>query len=324
MHLREELSALIEDYITSLEFPGRPAALYDPIRYSLEGGGKRVRPLLALLACQAFGGRVRDALPLAAAVEVFHNFTLLHDDVMDNADMRRGRPSVHARWGEDTAILSGDVMMIYAYKLLARSPQHLVAGLLEQFNRMGAEVCEGQQFDMDFQSQDLVTEAEYMEMIALKTAALMARPAQMGAMIAGASDEDCAAMYRFGFELGLAFQLQDDLLDSYSDDPCFGKKVGGDIIEGKKSFLAVTASLRGDEAERERLAALLADGVMDEAAKVAQVRALYDGLDIRALTGAGIGKHLAQAVAALEGIETRAARLVPLRELAEGMAGRKK
>ncbi len=320
MHTREQLSSLIDRYIAQLELPARPERLYDPIRYSLEGGGKRLRPLVLLMTCDALGGEVADALPLAAAVEVFHNFTLLHDDIMDNAPVRRGKPAVHARWSANTAILSGDVMLIYAYRLLAMAGP----GVLDEFNRMGTEVCEGQQHDMDFEGRDMVCEGEYMEMIALKTAALIARAVKMGAMAAGASAENCGRLYRFGYELGLAFQLQDDLLDSYSDDPSFGKKVGGDIIEGKKSFLTVTAMRLGSDEVRSRLSALLADRAMDDAGKVARVRAIYDTLGVRQVTGGRIREHILLAVEALESVEAPAGRLAPLRELALSLLDRKK
>ncbi len=324
MHTREELSRLTENYLSALPFPARPDTLYAPIRYSLQEGGKRLRPVLMLLAGEAFGGQAEDMLPAAAAVEVFHNFTLLHDDIMDNAALRRGKPTVHVRWGANTAILSGDAMLIYAYRLLAQSPAALLPGLLEQFNRMAAEVCEGQQYDMDFEQRTTVTEAEYMEMISLKTAALIARGAVMGTMMAGASKEDCDGIYRFGQELGLAFQLQDDLLDSYSDNPSFGKQVGGDIIEGKKSFLTLKALETSDQAKRSELTTLLTDPAMDPVRKVQRVREIYDSLGIRQMAEKEIASRIERSLKALEGLKASPEGLEALHRLATGMTGRHK
>ncbi len=324
MHTRQQLCEFVEHYLSGLKFPGSPDTLYAPIRYSLEEGGKRLRPVLMLLAGEAFGARAEDVVAAASAVEVFHNFTLLHDDIMDNAPLRRGRDTVHVRWGANTAILSGDAMIIYAYSLLARAPHGLVPQLLEEFNRMAAEVCEGQQYDMDFEERTQVGLDEYMTMISLKTAALMARAARMGAMIAGAPQAGCRSMFDFGNELGLAFQLQDDLLDSYSDDPSFGKKIGGDIIEGKKSYLAVQALQAGSEADRAQLCALLADRSTPETERVARVRAIYDRLGIRAMAEKAVEKHLQAAVAALDNSGAAPARLEELRELALSMLNRRK
>ncbi len=323
MHSRQELSQMIEQHIVELHFPDSPSGLYDPIRYSLEGGGKRLRPLVLLLACEIFGGDPRRALPLAAAVEVFHNFTLLHDDIMDNAGVRRGKPSVHVCWDANTAILSGDVMMIWAYRLLAGGLNG-DGRLLDQFSLMATEVCEGQQYDMDFESREQVSHGQYMDMIALKTAALIARSARMGAMAAGADEADCEALYRFGYQLGLAFQLQDDLLDSYGDNVAFGKKPGGDIIEGKKSFLTVEAMHRATPQTRGELSALLSDTALPDEQKVARVRAIYDSLDVMASTQAEIRRHTALALEALDAVAAPAARLKHLRELARELTDRKK
>lgn len=315
---RAELSSLIEAYIRSIPLPEHPERLYAPIAYSLAGGGKRVRPLVVGMACELFGGKAADALPLAAAIEVFHNFTLLHDDIMDNAPTRRGKPAVHARWSTNIAILSGDVMLIEAYKLLAMSSAHLPA-LLNEFNRMGAEVCEGQQLDIDFEERDEVSLDQYREMIALKTAALIARAAKMGAMVGGAAGQELERMYRFGHQLGLAFQLRDDLLDTYGQMAALGKKVGGDIIEGKKNFLAVTALAMGAADERAELLRLLHDRTTPEGERVERVRTIYDRLGIRRITEERIDTHTALALEALDQIGRPDNEL---RELALEMVGR--
>ena len=245
MQTNEQLLDLLENYLAQRELPTEPERLYDPIRYSLAGGGKRLRPMLLLLSCGLFADDVDVALPAAAAVEIFHNFTLLHDDIMDNAAVRRGKPSVYARWGGNVAILSGDAMLISAYRLLAQAPPALLPRILEVFNTMALGVCEGQQYDMDFESKQKVSVVEYMSMIELKTSVLVAGSAMMGAILGGADEEQSRRLYQFAIELGMAFQLQDDLLDSYGGEE-LGKTIGGDILEGKKSYLMVTAMSRAD------------------------------------------------------------------------------
>ena len=254
MQTNEQLLDLLENYLAQRELPTEPERLYDPIRYSLAGGGKRLRPMLLLLSCGLFADDVDVALPAAAAVEIFHNFTLLHDDIMDNAAVRRGKPSVYARWGGNVAILSGDAMLISAYRLLAQAPPALLPRILEVFNTMALGVCEGQQYDMDFESKQKVSVVEYMSMIELKTSVLVAGSAMMGAILGGADEEQSRRLYQFAIELGMAFQLQDDLLDSYGGEE-LGKTIGGDILEGKKSYLMVTAMSRADEEQREMLGA---------------------------------------------------------------------
>ena len=221
--------------IGKLDWSREPQGLYEPIGYTLAAGGKRVRPQLALLATKLFGGNEEDVLPAALALEVFHNFTLLHDDVMDKAQVRRGRPTVHVKWNANTAILSGDQMMIEAYKLLSQVPENKLATTLRLFNQMATEICEGQQYDVDFESREDVTIPEYMEMIRLKTSVLLATALRIGAYIAGATDEQQEQIYNYGIHLCLAFQIQDDMLDCYGDQATFGKAIGGDIAENKKT-----------------------------------------------------------------------------------------
>ena len=211
MQTNEQLLSVIENYLAQTELPAEPELLYAPIGYSLSGGGKRLRPMLVMLSCGIFSDDALQALPAAAAVEMFHNFTLLHDDIMDNAAVRRGKPSVFARWGQNVAILSGDAMMISSYRLLSGVPPRLLPQIFATFNEMALEVCEGQQYDMDFELKSKVSVVDYMHMIELKTSALLSGAVAIGAMLGGASEEDCRKLRRFALELGLAFQLQDDL-----------------------------------------------------------------------------------------------------------------
>ena len=242
--------------ILKLDWEREPKGLYAPIAYTLAAGGKRVRPQLAMIGSQLFGGKDEEVLPAALALEVFHNFTLLHDDVMDKAEVRRGRPTVHIQWNENTAILSGDQMMIEAYTLLSQVPERALARVLQLFNKMATEICEGQQYDVDFEQKSDVTIDEYLMMIRLKTSVLLANALQIGAYIAGASEEEQQAVYEFGINIGLAFQIQDDILDVWGDPKTFGKAVGGDIACNKKTFVYLEAIRRlGNEAKGERLEA---------------------------------------------------------------------
>ncbi len=323
MRTLEQLLTSIENHLAQTELPAEPELLYAPIAYSLSGGGKRLRPMLLLLAAELFGEEVPGALPAAAAVEVFHNFTLLHDDIMDNAAVRRGKPSVHAKWGPNVAILSGDAMLICAYRLLQGVPAERLPQVLAVFNRMALEVCEGQQYDMDFERRLKVSVVEYMHMIELKTSVLLAGAVEIGALLGGASEEDCRRLRRFAIELGLAFQLQDDLLDSYGDER-LGKAIGGDILEGKKTYLMITAMSRADEATREELRRTYADAALSDAEKIARVKAIYDRLDVPRLTEQQIGLRFERALAMLDGLSVDPARTQMLREYAAGLMGRKK
>ncbi len=323
MYTNEQLQTLIENYLAQTEFPAEPELLYAPIAYSLSGGGKRLRPMLVLLAHAVFADNVQQALPAAGAVEVFHNFTLLHDDIIDNAAIRRGKPSVFAKWGQNVAILSGDAMLIYAYRLLCGLPADKLPQVLATFDDMALEVCEGQQYDMDFEKKQKVSVVEYMHMIELKTSALLAGSVLIGALLGGASENDCRKLRRFAIELGLAFQLQDDLLDSYGDER-LGKAIGGDILEGKKTYLMVTAMSRADEATRNELRSLLADSKMPAERKIAAVKAIYDRLDVPHLTEQQIELRFERALAQLETLSADPARTAPLREFAAGLMGRNK
>jgi len=323
MQNNEQLLALFENYLAQTEFSSEPERLYAPIGYSLSGGGKRLRPMLLLLSYGLFADEIGEALPAAAAVEVFHNFTLLHDDIMDRAATRRGKPSVQAKWGPNVAILSGDAMLISAYRLLNQSPAAVLPRMLETFNRMALEVCEGQQYDMDFEEQPKVSVVEYMHMIELKTSALLSGATILGAILGGAGEAACRKLDRFAKELGLAFQLQDDLLDSYGDER-LGKPLGGDILEGKKTYLMVTAMSRADEPAREILRSTHLDPSLTDAEKIARIKEIYARLDVRALTEQQISVKFERSLAILDTLEIDPARTQPLRAYAAGLMGRRK
>lgn len=322
MNPSERLLSLVENYLAQTALPAEPERLYTPIGYSLAGGGKRLRPVLLMLSHAIFSDDAPQALPAAAAIELFHNFTLLHDDIMDHAPLRRGKPSVYAKWGENVAILSGDAMMIAAYDRLARLQTPQLAQILAVFNRTALEVCEGQQYDMDFEERQKVSVAEYMQMIELKTSVLLAGAVVIGALLGGASEADCRRLRRFAVELGLAFQLQDDLLDSYGDER-LGKTIGGDILEGKKTYLMITAMSRASEAEREVLRRTHADATLTDAEKIAAVKAVYDRLDVPHLTEQQIEVRFERALAQLDELDADPARVEPLRTYAESLLGRK-
>ena len=269
-----------------------PQNLYLPIQYLLDLGGKRIRPFLTLMACEAYGVSAKDAMGAAMAVEVFHNFTLMHDDIMDKARLRRGKPTVHEKWDVNTAILSGDAMLIKAYQSLESYPTDVFQKLTSLLSKTAIEVCEGQQYDMDFETRPNTSEEEYIEMIRLKTAVLVGCALQMGAIISGASEEDQQAIYDFGIQLGLAFQLQDDYLDTFGDQDTFGKKIGGDILEGKKTILYHLALKTTNESQSETLQYLLGGNIqMDEEEKIRKVKALFEATGAHSATGDLIQHH---------------------------------
>lgn len=281
MRTFEEICRTIEEALARLTFDQPPRSLFDPITYILSLGGKRIRPALALMACDLFGGKNEDVLQPALGLEVFHNFTLLHDDLMDEADRRRDKPTVHKLWNPNVAILSGDAMLICAYQLVAKANDKAI---LELFSRTALEICAGQQYDMEFESRSDVTEEEYIEMIRLKTAVLLACALKVGAMIGGASAADADALYDYGIHIGLAFQLQDDLLDVYGDPKTFGKNIGGDILCNKKTFLLINALSAASEEQRQVMEDWMARTTYDAQEKIAAFASLYDDLSIRDLT----------------------------------------
>lgn len=322
LYTNNELLSLFERHIAQIPTPEEPVRLYAPIKYGLEMGGKRIRPTLLMLTYNLYAEDIERALMPAMAVEIFHNFTLLHDDIMDNAAVRRGRPSVHAKWGANVAILSGDAMLILAYSYLQRTNSERLSAIFERFNKMAAEVCEGQQFDMDFETQQKVSVVDYMRMIELKTAALLAGSAIIGALLAGASDNDCQHLYNFAREVGLAFQLQDDLLDSYGDER-LGKKIGGDILEGKKTILMIEAFSRANEEQREILRTTHQRKDLSDAEKISKIKALYDELGVPERVEQQIAQKFQKALSILDTLEVPMERTVELRRYAENLVGRK-
>ncbi|MBO4672009.1 MAG: polyprenyl synthetase family protein [Bacteroidales bacterium] len=309
---------MIEDVI---KFPAEPAGLYDPLRYMMDIGGKRIRPTLCLtvhgLYCKEPS---REVLEAAAGIELFHTFSLIHDDIMDRSPLRRGVPTVWTKWDETTAILSGDQMLIEAYMHIAKVPAACLEKALDLFSKTASEVCEGQQYDMDFESLDSVPMAGYEKMIGLKTAVLIACAAKMGALVAGAPEAECEALYRYGYELGMAFQVADDLLDAYGDEKVFGKPIGGDILNEKKSWLTVRALEKSDDPE-----AFLAvfkrkcASAEEEKDKIARVKARYDGLGVPEDARAEIGRFSRNALKAVEGLGRDTS---PLKEFADKLIGR--
>ncbi len=249
MNNNQELHIIIQEAVSSIEYPQSAKNLFAPIQYTLSMGGKRVRPLLTLMATKMFGGDIEKAIIPAIGIETFHNFTLLHDDLMDNADVRRNNPTVHKKWDANTAILSGDAMQIMAYQMIAKAPSEVLADTINLFSTTALEICQGQQYDMEFETRDDVSKDEYLEMIRLKTAVLLGCALKMGAIIAGANENDSSLIYTFGEKIGLAFQLKDDLLDTYAEEAKFGKRIGGDILNNKKTYLMLSALEAASEAQ---------------------------------------------------------------------------
>ncbi len=307
----------------NLDFPTAPDGLYEPIVYTLASGGKRLRPQLVLLGSQLFDGQEQDVQPAALAIEVFHNFTLLHDDVMDKADVRRGRPTVHVKWNENTAILSGDQMLIEAYKLLSQVSEDKLPRVLQLFNQMATAICEGQQYDMDFESREDVAIDEYIQMIRLKTAVLLGYALRIGAYIAGADDQQQQSLFDYGINIGLAFQIQDDLLDVYGDPATFGKAIGGDILCGKKTFMLLTAFKKASSEIRQELQQTLLRTDMTNNEKISAVTAVYDMLNVRQDAEKFIQHYTDNALLCLQQLPLNEANN-RLRELAEKLSERKR
>jgi len=295
---------LINNELENIKFPSVPINLYEPIKYILAIGGKRIRPLLVLLSNNLFDGETITALKPAISLEIFHNFTLLHDDIMDKADMRRNKPTVHKKWNENIAILSGDAMQIIANQYMAEAPTNKLSECLKIFNQTALEVCEGQQYDMNFETHLEVTVAEYLEMIRLKTSVLIAAALKLGAVLANASSKDAEFIYEYGLNIGLAFQLQDDLLDSFGDVNVFGKKIGGDILANKKTFLLINALNHDDNQFKNELINLLNNKNIESEDKIAKVFNIYNKLNIKQITEQKIDYYFKNANQYIEKIET--------------------
>jgi geranylgeranyl diphosphate synthase type II len=315
---------VIEKGLKAYEFGKQPNQLYEPIRYILSLGGKRMRPVLTLMACELFDGDYQQALLPALGVEVFHNFTLLHDDIMDAAPLRRGMATVHEKWDANTAILSGDVMLIKAYELFLASGSLDLKKMLSKFNKCATEVCEGQQYDMSFESVSRVSESEYLEMIRLKTAVLVAFSLELGAIIGGATEKTSDQLYDFGTNIGIGFQLKDDLLDVYADASKFGKQVGGDIIANKKTYLLIKALELATGPVLDELTNWLGKKDFDPEEKVNAVRAIYDELNINAICESKMDQYFSQAMELFDSIDVSDERKQPLKELITMLINREK
>jgi len=296
MHSISELQAIIKKTFDSASFPKEPADLYDPITYTLNLGGKRIRPLLVLAGCDLFRGDIEKALPAAFAIELFHNFTLLHDDIMDSAPLRRGKETVFKKWNTHVAILSGDTMFALACEHLSRVDTDVLPLALKEFTLTARMVCEGQQYDMNFETRTMVSIGEYLEMIRLKTAVLIGCSLKLGAILAKAPPAETAGIYAFGENIGMAFQLQDDLLDVFGDEQKFGKEIGGDILSGKKTFLLLKAYDIAPENERSELDRCFSGPAIPADEKIDRVKKVYRSLKIREITLEETGKYFAKAM----------------------------
>lgn len=322
------IDAVVKEIFDTIEFAGEPVGLYDPLRYMIEIGGKRVRPKLCLTVYSLFKDILEPSvLDSAAALEVFHTFTLIHDDIMDKSALRRGKETVWKKWSEDTAILSGDVMLIDSYNRISRSPSACHAKVLELFSKTAAQVCEGQQLDMDFESLEMIPMADYEKMIGLKTAVLLACSAKIGALIGGASDAECDAIYEYGYQLGMAFQVSDDYLDAYGDEKVFGKPIGGDIVNNKKCWLTTRAQQKVSPECRDELSKALAmpcDSAEQRALKIAAVKKIYGELGVDSDAKAEIQRFSQKAMSAVKDLSLGSVKTEVLRRFAERLVGRAK
>lgn len=316
----------INEYIEKLPLEIEPKGLYEPIRYVLSLGGKRVRPMLMMMTYEMWKENGTDILPQAVALETYHNFTLLHDDVMDKADVRRGKPTVHKKWNENTAILSGDNMLVLAFQWMMNmdKEQKVQKAVMDVFTQTAIEIGHGQQYDVDFETRNDVTEAEYMEMIRLKTSVLLACATKIGALMAGASKEDTENMYHFGEYMGLAFQLQDDYLDVFGDPKVFGKEIGGDILNNKKTYMLINALLKAQGEDKEALEKWINAATFDKAEKIAAVTALYVKLGIDKMAKEKMDEYYKKAIQAIDKVSVDEERKQALRTYAAKMMKREK
>jgi geranylgeranyl diphosphate synthase, type II len=302
MYTLTQAQKLIEQHIRTLSIPDTPPELYEPVRYFLSLGGKRIRPALVILACDLFAGAVEPALIPAMAIEIFHNFTLLHDDIMDRSERRRGSPAVHIKYNENVAILSGDVMSILASRLMNQAPGVVLNVVQDIFTRTAMQVCEGQQLDMNFEDRAAVSEDEYLNMIELKTAVLIAASLKIGAILGGSSQRDADDLYQFGKNLGIAFQLQDDLLDTYGDPAVMGKNLGTDIVDNKKTFLVIQALELASSQQEKELKGWFEKKAFDRDQKIREVTSLFDQMNIKEITEQRVREYYALAMKSLENL----------------------
>jgi geranylgeranyl diphosphate synthase type II len=324
MFTSDYLRELSDKAITGLGVSAEADKLFAPVRYILAIGGKRLRPVMCLLACNLFKDKIDEAVMPAVGIEVFHNFTLIHDDIIDKADLRRGSQTVHSKWGHDQALLSGDVMAFVAGECIGQAPEKVLPKTLKLFNRTAIEVCIGQQLDLDYEKKGIVSETEYLRMIELKTAVLIAAALKTGAIIGEASEKDQDLLYEFGRCLGIAFQIQDDVLDTYGDTKMFGKKTGSDIVANKKTYLLVKAMEMAGGEKLRRLKKLLEAGNDNPAEKVLAVRALYDELEIRLHAENLAYDYFNRSFQALDQVTVNAERKKEMKQMAVNLIGRVK
>ncbi len=301
-------SSWIEQEIRKKEYGKQPVSLYDPIKYLMGLGGKRMRPMLTLLSYSLFKNDVKSIVPFAIAVEAFHNFTLMHDDIMDKAPLRRNKPTVHKKWNVNTAILSGDVMLVKVYEMFSQLDTSKLKTVLKAFNTCAAAVCEGQQWDIDFETTDKVSEEQYLTMIKLKTAVLLGFSLELGAILGDASDEDRKALREFGTNIGIGFQLKDDLLDAYADPKKFGKQVGGDIIANKKTWLLIKAQERAKDKNKKELATWLSAKKFKKQDKIMAIKSIYDQLDIPSLAEKKVNQYFERGFKELEKLNSKSSK----------------
>lgn len=323
MKTADELLTQVNAFLDALPYERTPKSLYEPIRYVLSMGGKRIRPVLMLLGYNLYKEDTDKILMNAIALETYHNYTLLHDDLMDQADLRRGHETVHKKWDANTAILSGDSMLVLAYERMAQCDSRHLADVLSLFTTTALEIGEGQQYDMEFETRDDVREEEYIEMIRLKTSVLLACALKIGAILADASAEDADNLYKFGEQIGLAFQLQDDYLDVYGDSKVFGKKIGGDITSNKKTFMLINAFSHANEAQRQELEKWVNAKSFDREEKIAAVTRLYNEIGIDKMAQAKIAYYFEQSKKNLDAVQVPAERKEELQKYAQRMMKRK-
>lgn len=320
----DRLLEMINEAIDEHRCLRQPASLYEPISYVLSLGGKRIRPVLMLMAYNLWKDTPADIMMQALGIETYHNYTLLHDDLMDNADLRRGHPTVHKRWNANAAILSGDSMLVLAYQRMAQCKADVLPDVLNLFTETALEIGEGQQLDMEFETRNDVTEDEYIEMIRLKTSVLLACALKIGALMAGASATNADALYRFGEQMGLAFQLQDDYLDVYGDPQLFGKQVGGDIVSNKKTFMLINAFRRANDEQRAELLRWIEVESFDRDEKVAAITRLYNNIGIDQLAKEKIEYYFEQSIRSLDAVTVDKERKAELYAYAQRMLHRKR
>ena len=322
MESARQIQEGFEEYLQGLDYSRQPDELYAPIRYVLSLGGKRIRPTFLIMAYNMYADDIERVYNTAAGMEIFHNFTLLHDDLMDKADLRRGKATVHKKWNEKTAILSGDGMLVLAYGYITQTMGNSLKRILDIANETFTGIMEGQQYDMEFETRDDVTEQEYIEMIRLKTSVLLAACAQMGAILGGATQSDSKLLYEFGEKIGLAFQLQDDLLDVYGDSAVFGKKIGGDILCNKKTYLYINAYRLADVEQKRELDRWAVSDGDDPDSKIAAVRSIYDAVGVKALSEKLIGSYFDEAMVKLDAVNLPAERKSVLKDYAGSLLNR--